>query len=327
MRNGAEQGFPALLPSLPADIASNRRLVRIWDIHPIRLFAAGCRLFAVLITPVTFFVIDEEIEMSNIQFKRPLSRLLLASFAGISGIGNALAACSTDCDYLGYTMNSANCTAGSILRCPFDNSKVYCKETTCEDKGMKTCGSTCIETSQCCIDGDCSSDAKCVNNACVYCANFLYTSCYQYVTEFTPTRFYNSSAVLTGKVAADIEYHNAVKNENDWYCNNGECASICRSCQVGNTIKYITKNCPNPSVYSHYAEVVHKTYVLAQKYPTGYEDDYTPEWKNWCQKVLSTYENNLSAAGCLANSWSGAPDKTYLGSTGTYNYSKICSMD
>jgi len=89
---------------------------------------------------------------------------------------SAQAACSTNCATLGYVMDQNKCDPASILKCPFDNTKVYCKEKSCEDSGQKTCNGKCIATTACCTNNDCgvvgtycNSEHKCVSKQ--YCNN------------------------------------------------------------------------------------------------------------------------------------------------------------
>ena len=62
----------------------------------------------------------------NVYSKIPL--YLLSADLTFAAAAPALAACvSNDCSALGYTKTESYCD-GDIIRCPFDTSKVFCKE-------------------------------------------------------------------------------------------------------------------------------------------------------------------------------------------------------
>lgn len=62
----------------------------------------------------------------NVYSKIPL--YLLSAGLTITAAAPALDACvSNDCSALGYTKSESYCD-GDIIRCPFDTSKVFCKE-------------------------------------------------------------------------------------------------------------------------------------------------------------------------------------------------------
>lgn len=62
----------------------------------------------------------------NVYSKIPL--YLLSAGLTFAAAAPALAACvSNDCSALGYTKSESACS-GDIIRCPFDTSKVFCKE-------------------------------------------------------------------------------------------------------------------------------------------------------------------------------------------------------
>lgn len=247
--------------------------------------------------------------------------LLTAPFALAGITNNADAACSTSCSTLGYVMDASKCEAGTILKCPFDNTKVYCKEKTCEDMGKKTCNNACIEASQCCTSKDCGSGYSCVNNSCSNnCPGYTLPSCPTKCVSFAPSYFYDTNhAQSNEKDPKYIAYHNQIKDitAGGWGCIN------CNFCGG----KYAI-SCPKAEEYSVFADVLHKTYVLAQRHSVGMVGNINYAFTAAiCIKKAQEYEGMLANGNCWQNSWTYAPDRTYLGSTGTYNYNKICSMD
>lgn len=125
-------------------------------------------------------------------------RLGLGLLAGSCLSGVAMADCtpSPDCGTLGYNKSASGCNGAPYVRCPFDTTKVVCLVSvkcedggylsscptdyncttknfggnvcyikgaakTCEEKGQKTCNGSCIATTQCCTNSDCSSGYEC----------------------------------------------------------------------------------------------------------------------------------------------------------------------
>ena len=67
-----------------------------------------------------------------------------------------------------YKYTSSNCfgdrkPSGSVC----DGKYNACQPKTCEERGLKTCGSGCIAVSACCSDSDCGSGKKCSSGSCV----------------------------------------------------------------------------------------------------------------------------------------------------------------
>ncbi len=91
--------------------------------------------------------------------------LLLCTALTMSSSAYAALDCATPptCDELGYTMSSSDCEGQYSLKCPFDNTKLFCKkDKTCEDEGYlssvpsgKICteitsnGKTCYDSNTC----------------------------------------------------------------------------------------------------------------------------------------------------------------------------------
>lgn len=65
-------------------------------------------------------------------------------FVMVTG-GNAYAQTEPTCESMGYTMTEAQCTlkGKAALKCPFDNSKVYCGLNACDMVAAVTCTSGC----------------------------------------------------------------------------------------------------------------------------------------------------------------------------------------
>lgn len=55
------------------------------------------------------------------------STLLAAGFSLLAGSAAAQTCVANNCAALGFTKSASNCE-GDIIRCPFDTSKVFCKE-------------------------------------------------------------------------------------------------------------------------------------------------------------------------------------------------------
>ncbi len=70
-----------------------------------------------------------------------------------------------------YKYNSLNCSgdkelSGSVCEGKYNG----CRSLSCEERGLKTCGSACIAASACCTDSDCGNGNKaCTNNRCEGC--------------------------------------------------------------------------------------------------------------------------------------------------------------
>ena len=133
------------------------------------------------------------------------STLLAAGFSLLAGSAAAQTCVANNCAALGFTKSAGNCE-GDIIRCPFDTSKVFCKEKiacslpVCKDKvtakpgnstyitsvctdcsgsqviktgwkcdtGYHECDNNCIPLSQCCTGSDCDTGC-CSNGRCVNC--------------------------------------------------------------------------------------------------------------------------------------------------------------
>ena len=86
----------------------------------------------------------------NVYSKIPL--YLLSAGLTIAAAAPALAACvSNDCSALGYTKSESACS-GDIIRCPFDTSKVFCKEG-CNVANCKECEEGSSTSCNTCEDG------------------------------------------------------------------------------------------------------------------------------------------------------------------------------
>lgn len=86
----------------------------------------------------------------NVYSKIPL--YLLSAGLTFAAAAPALAACvSNDCSALGYTKSESACS-GDIIRCPFDTSKVFCKEG-CNVANCKECEEGSSTSCKTCEDG------------------------------------------------------------------------------------------------------------------------------------------------------------------------------
>lgn len=93
---------------------------------------------------------------------------VLLTFSFLSFPLGAECISSPNCTDLGYDKTS--CPSGdSILKCPFDTSKLKCIPLTCETIGKKTCGENCVPSNftGCCSESDCSSGQICNDNTCI----------------------------------------------------------------------------------------------------------------------------------------------------------------
>ena len=84
--------------------------------------------------------------------KYQFSLALLTSVFSVTSFSSSLqAACVTgDCIALGYTKSESEC-GGDIIRCPFDTSKVFCKNVT-KTKICDTIGDILYDDKSCAID-------------------------------------------------------------------------------------------------------------------------------------------------------------------------------
>ena len=86
----------------------------------------------------------------NVYSKIPL--YLLSAGLTFAAAAPVLAACvSNDCSALGYTKSESACS-GDIIRCPFDTSKVFCKEG-CNVANCKECEEGSSTSCKTCEDG------------------------------------------------------------------------------------------------------------------------------------------------------------------------------
>lgn len=63
----------------------------------------------------------------NFKMNMITSTLLAAGFSLLAGSAAAQTCVANNCAALGFTKSASNCE-GDIIRCPFDTSKVFCKE-------------------------------------------------------------------------------------------------------------------------------------------------------------------------------------------------------
>ena len=63
----------------------------------------------------------------NFKMNMITSTLLAAGFSLLAGTAAAQTCVANNCAALGFTKSASNCE-GDIIRCPFDTSKVFCKE-------------------------------------------------------------------------------------------------------------------------------------------------------------------------------------------------------
>ena len=86
------------------------------------------------------------------------STLLAAGFSLLAGSAAAQTCVANNCAALGFTKSAGNCE-GDIIRCPFDTSKVFCKEKiacslpVCKDKVTSKPENSSFVTTSC---ADCS---------------------------------------------------------------------------------------------------------------------------------------------------------------------------
>lgn len=157
--------------------------------------------------------------------------------------------CTTppSCDTLGYKQTAADCSGQQMLKCPFDNSKVFCggaacaadfKLSSCDTSigNYTSCGGKCKYTS--CKTGWYLNNGNCVPNACEgykYGANkncASYTTCKKGASTVYKCTACNNCYILSYGYC-DVVYTS----------NGNQNAETYQSCTEGGITKYNPTTC------------------------------------------------------------------------------------
>lgn len=160
--------------------------------------------------------------------------LLTITFSMLGGIDHAVAqTCTTppSCNTLGYKQSASDCTGQQMLKCPFDNSKVFCGGVACPEdytltgcetkKGTFTsCGEKCKYTS--CKAGYSFSNDDCIT---ITCYGYPITSC-------DSTKGACSTSDYCMKGTTKYYKYTSCNTAQGWKLDNGNCVPNWSNCGV-----------------------------------------------------------------------------------------------
>lgn len=159
--------------------------------------------------------------------------LLIYTLAALPPLSQAMAqSCTTppSCDTLGYKQAASDCTGQQMLKCPFDNSKVFCGGTACsEDYSLSSCNTSIGYCASCggkykytsCKNGWYLDGIQCRSNSCngYYACNSNIGNCS------------TSDYCMSGST----KLYKYTSCKTSWILKNGYCEEDWNSCGLNST--------------------------------------------------------------------------------------------